>query len=109
MTNRENIKRLVENMAILTFVAGGHPEAGLWPKIAPAPKTGKAGGPPSPNAHGPPSARTIRRTATRGIISPTIKRAAARIAGVRTGCWGFAIASAGCVLPSRFGTVAIRS
>jgi glutathione S-transferase len=25
-------KRLVENLAILTFVAGGHPKAGLWPK-----------------------------------------------------------------------------
>lgn len=25
-------KRLVENTAILTFIAGGHPQAGLWPK-----------------------------------------------------------------------------
>ena len=71
--------------------------------------TGSAGARTSPSGSGARCARTTRRTAPAGTTSPTTTRAAAPIAGARTGCWASPTARAGCASRSRCGTGGTRS
>ena len=66
-------------------------------------KNWKRWGPIFPNGNGRLCAKIIRRTAIAGIISRTITRAAARIAGAKTACSASPIGNAASVSPSRFG------
>src|SRR5206468_7221665 len=56
------------------------------PKTQHAQRAGSAGGRIYPNGNGPLCAKIIRRTEIAGIISRTITRGAARIAGAKTDC-----------------------
>ena len=73
---------------------------GVWRRTLFARRTGSGGGRTSPSASGPRFAKTTRRTASAGPISPMTTRAAGPTAGAKTGCWASPTASAGCASPS---------
>ena len=83
------------------------PKSNVFKRTLPAPPTGNAGGPTSPNDSGERSVKTTQAMAIAGTLSATTTPAAAPTAGVKTVFRDGLIANAACVFLSPFGTPTI--